>query len=529
MERQIREADHFGNLPNTDAYFELREKGKLPEPTHRDVLPHLEDWEEDEVFDSFRDWWKDLEEAGLITDHNRWHEKTTSLVKVPVDRLVAGQKFTAGPTFSTGPGNVWPMPDGRYAIIDGHHRIVRQVLDGATEVEVLLPDVTLPDRTWSVLTDDWHEDLDDEDDWSFTAQHQNLRTLTDEGEADEYWEPYHEDQTLHDLGKPWPDENRFEDHDSLLFYGKNEPGIRIEQKNRGDRVIFELRDGQRVVGRLKLEDDGDHWKVYDAEVEEDYQGQGHGKALYDAALDWAKEHGTWVMPDSSVADPARKIWHRMFRDPSVKRDFVGPQPYQTLFDRKNKPEHLHTFRKDELEDVPDELQNRYRRADHTRRPPPHPGRRSGAAGDTKRGGAGVLLVDEDGRVFLGRRAEGSAEPGTWSPPGGGVENGEGPAEAARRELREEFGLEVEGSLNGPWTVTRPDGFEFATFLADGSADMVPDMDESEHSDCGWFELSDLPQPLHPGFEALLDVLLSARLEAGEGERSEPEATREAAV
>ena len=44
-------------------------------------------------------------------------------------------------------------------------------------------------------------------------------------------------------------------------------------------------------------------------------------------------------------------------------------------------------------------------------------------------------------------------PNRWTPPGGRIENGEAPAEAARRELYEETGLVVD-SLAAFWTGTR---------------------------------------------------------------------------
>ena len=52
------------------------------------------------------------------------------------------------------------------------------------------------------------------------------------------------------------------------------------------------------------------------------------------------------------------------------------------------------------------------------------------------------FVHKDGKVLLIRR---KFEPnkGRWAPPGGLLELGEDPEEAARREVREELGLEVE--------------------------------------------------------------------------------------
>lgn len=57
---------------------------------------------------------------------------------------------------------------------------------------------------------------------------------------------------------------------------------------------------------------------------------------------------------------------------------------------------------------------------------------------------GVMLVSGDGLVFAGRRADHEGEPegkGTWwQMPQGGLDPGEDPEEAARRELAEETGV-----------------------------------------------------------------------------------------
>jgi putative (di)nucleoside polyphosphate hydrolase len=55
---------------------------------------------------------------------------------------------------------------------------------------------------------------------------------------------------------------------------------------------------------------------------------------------------------------------------------------------------------------------------------------------------GLALFNRDGRVFIGRRADASLSehvaPGhEWQMPQGGIDPGETPLEAARRELREE--------------------------------------------------------------------------------------------
>lgn len=58
----------------------------------------------------------------------------------------------------------------------------------------------------------------------------------------------------------------------------------------------------------------------------------------------------------------------------------------------------------------------------------------------------IYAEREDGRILLLQRAEGTAMAGQYFLPGGVVDAGEEPYEAARRELREEAGMEVMGAL-----------------------------------------------------------------------------------
>jgi 8-oxo-dGTP diphosphatase len=70
--------------------------------------------------------------------------------------------------------------------------------------------------------------------------------------------------------------------------------------------------------------------------------------------------------------------------------------------------------------------------------------------------AGVMLVDTRGWLLLQLRDDyAPVSPGQWTMPGGGIEPGEMPEEAARRELLEETGLRVDGELRLFWFGMRP--------------------------------------------------------------------------
>lgn len=59
-------------------------------------------------------------------------------------------------------------------------------------------------------------------------------------------------------------------------------------------------------------------------------------------------------------------------------------------------------------------------------------------------GVGAVMVDDEGRVFLALRGPAAKnERGLWEFPGGSVEFGERLADALRREILEEYGMEIE--------------------------------------------------------------------------------------
>lgn len=64
---------------------------------------------------------------------------------------------------------------------------------------------------------------------------------------------------------------------------------------------------------------------------------------------------------------------------------------------------------------------------------------TGDAPGAYRRGVGIMLLNRDGKVFVGRRVDQDEE--AWQMPQGGIDAGESPRRAAFRELKEETGTD----------------------------------------------------------------------------------------
>lgn len=131
-------------------------------------------------------------------------------------------------------------------------------------------------------------------------------------------------------------------------------------------------------------------------------------------------------------------------------------------------------------------------------------------------GVSALVSDDQGRILLVRHSD----DGLWNVPGGAVEPDESPANAVRREIREETGLEVEptrlvGVSGGPsFRVRYPNGDEtsyviasFACRIVDGT--LTPDGEEVlEARFFSWSETEALTMP------AIAQALLGEARRAG---------------
>ena len=124
-----------------------------------------------------------------------------------------------------------------------------------------------------------------------------------------------------------------------------------------------------------------------------------------------------------------------------------------------------------------------------------------------------ILVMREGRVLLGRR-RGSHGAGYFAAPGGHIEAGESFADTARREVREETGLEI----------TQLRLLSVGNYLFDQSRHYV-DVDfvcEAPHGEpqvrepekCegwAWYALDQLPEPLFIVTRHMIESLRSGRI------------------
>lgn len=106
-------------------------------------------------------------------------------------------------------------------------------------------------------------------------------------------------------------------------------------------------------------------------------------------------------------------------------------------------------------------------------------------------GAFAIIFDNQGRVLLVHRRDMDV----WELPGGGVESGELPTEAAVREVREESGLEVTVErLVGVYGKEAKDELVFA-FVCRAVGGVLGPSDETDA--CAFFDTDTIPYNISP--------------------------------
>ena len=115
-------------------------------------------------------------------------------------------------------------------------------------------------------------------------------------------------------------------------------------------------------------------------------------------------------------------------------------------------------------------------------------------------GVGALIIDAQGRLFLAQRGPAAQnERGVWEFPGGSVEFGETLADALRREIAEEFGIQIAvGELLDVVDHLLPDEGQHwvsPTFLCTIIVGEPQICEPEKCSAIGWFSPQALPTPL----------------------------------
>lgn len=141
--------------------------------------------------------------------------------------------------------------------------------------------------------------------------------------------------------------------------------------------------------------------------------------------------------------------------------------------------------------------------------PPVPGR------DYIGVGVGALVTNSAGRLLLAQRGPTARnESGTWEFPGGEVTYGETLSDAIRRELREEYGIEIRVTgLLGVFDHILPEERQHwvsTTYLATLVSGTPSPLEPGKCTAVDWFDLASLPQPLSRISQQNLDAYLRHR-------------------
>ncbi|MEP0188868.1 MAG: NUDIX domain-containing protein [Erythrobacter sp.] len=117
-------------------------------------------------------------------------------------------------------------------------------------------------------------------------------------------------------------------------------------------------------------------------------------------------------------------------------------------------------------------------------------------------GVSVVLTNATGSVLLLRHSYG---PPVWALPGGGLDRGENPADAARREVREELGVMISDMVNLGTIEETISGSPHTAYLFAAPCEVEPKPDGREIIEAHFFAENALPAPLGELTECRLSV------------------------
>jgi len=133
------------------------------------------------------------------------------------------------------------------------------------------------------------------------------------------------------------------------------------------------------------------------------------------------------------------------------------------------------------------------------------------ASPVPKAGVGVMVL-KDGKYLLGKRknAHGAGE---YASPGGHLEYMESFADCARREVREECGIEIDNIrflYIANLTKYPPKHYMHLTLVADWKSGDPKVLEPDKLVSWGWYDLDDLPRPLFETCRLAVDCYKSGR-------------------
>lgn len=106
-------------------------------------------------------------------------------------------------------------------------------------------------------------------------------------------------------------------------------------------------------------------------------------------------------------------------------------------------------------------------------------------------GCSIIITDFEGSLLMLRHSYGN---GHWSLPGGGIGRSERPEDAARREVREELGIDLSRLTSLGTVENEISGSPHTSHLFEAIADSNPQPDRREVVEARFFPTHSLPEP-----------------------------------